>query len=841
MIWQKAAPGGGSAKVMAKSDRHGETGVRTKMGRWFGGLLNFIERKPTVAALDSWTIERRLTALVLALAVPLNILVVVVVWHVASAQQDYARNSLQYTARAVAQGVDAEVDKYIRLADALSRSPALVNGDIGTFEAEARAIFADSSDAYVVVGDLDGQLLLNLAATPGQKLPPRPSSAVAAQRLAASKRAPVVSSLRRGPIATDWVFSVELPVIRGGEVVRALGVVVKPQGFVRLLNAQSMPANWLAGIIDQEGRFIARVPGNDRLFGALASNGFRASRGKEGVSEILSLEAKPIVQANAVASLSGWTVGIAIHTDELLSTALGAMAWAAGAGVLVSTLSLILAALIARRITQPIKSLHFGAQSLLRGDMADIDPKSPEISEVWDSLRQVAAERRRAEAARRESEERSQEALRRINADLETRVRQEVEARELAQAKLLQSEKLAALGQLAGGVAHDFNNILQTMLAGASQVERRSTDPKIAKVARLLNEAAQRGASITRRLLSFARQGELRPEPVDVAATLNGLREMMMATISPNYELCLAVADDLPWALVDKGQLEAALVNLIINARDATPDGGAIEISAKLDGPPDPLCARDGARFVRFAVADHGTGMDEATVKRALEPFFTTKGSGAGTGLGLPMARSFAEQSGGALAVDSAPGRGTIVSLWIPVAAEAAFVGGAGRLPALTQSERRPAVLLVGDEDALRHMLAAELAEQGFQLVEAADGIEALRLLGENRAIDVLVTDLAMPGMNGVDLIREAQAVRPGLAAILITGNAMEAATAFMANAEGKKVGLVRKPIDSAGLAERIMGMVATSETGEPLQKERPGAPIACDRRDLMSSGRVDP
>jgi len=811
------------------------------MGRWFGGLLNFIERKPTIAALDTWTIERRLTALVLALAVPLNILVVVVVWHVASAQQDYARNSLQYTARAVAQGVDAEVDKYIRLAEALSRSPALVNGDIGTFEAEARAIFADSNDAYVVVGDLDGQLLLNLAATPGQKLPPRPPSAVAAQRLAASKRAPVVSSLRRGPIATDWVFSVELPVIRGGEVVRALGVVVKPQEFVRLLNAQAMPANWLAGIIDQEGRFIARVPGNDRLFGALASHGFRASRGKEGVSEILSLENKPIVQANAVASLSGWTVGIAVHTDELLSTALGAMAWAAGAGALVSTLSLILAALIARRITQPIKSLHFGAQSLLRGDMADIDPKSPEISEVWDSLRQVAAERRRAEAARRESEERSQEALRRINADLETRVRQEVEARELAQAKLLQSEKLAALGQLAGGVAHDFNNILQTVLAGASQVERRSTDPKIAKVARLLNEAAQRGASITRRLLSFARQGELRPEPVDVAATLNGLREMMTATIGPNYELCLAVADDLPWALVDKGQLEAALVNLIINARDATPDGGAIEISAKIGDPPDPFRARDGARFVRFSVADRGTGMDEATVKRALEPFFTTKGSGAGTGLGLPMARSFAEQSGGALAVDSAPGRGTIVSLWIPVADKAAFVGAAGQRPVVTPSERRPAVLLVDDEEALRHMLAAELAEQGFQLVEAADGIEALRLLGENRPIDVLVTDLAMPGMNGVDLIREAQAVRPGLPAILITGNAMEAATAFMANAAGKKVGLVRKPIDSAGLAERIMGMVATSETGEPLQKERPGAPIALDRRDLMRSGRVDP
>lgn len=778
------------------------------MLRWLGALLNRIESRPTVAAFDGWTIERRLAALVLTLAVPLNILVAVVIWHVSSAQQDAARNSLQYTARAVAQGVDAELDKYMRLAEALSRSPALVDGDLATFEAEARAIFAESSDAYVVVGDLDGKLLLNLAAPRGEALPPRTPSELAAQRLAAGKRTPVVSPLRKGRIANDWVFSVELPVVADGEVVRALGVVVKPRGFVRLLNAQSMPANWFAGIIDQDGRFIARVPGNDRYFGGLASDGFRASRGKEGAFEILSLERQAIVQANAVSGLSGWTVGIAISTEELRATALGAMAWAVAAGALVSALSIILAALIARRITQPIKTLHLGAQALLRGEMVEIDPKSPEIREVWDSLRQVAAERRLAEAQRRESEARSREALRRINAELETRVQTEVQARELAQAKLAQSEKLAALGQLAGGVAHDFNNILQTMVAGASQVARRSDDPGIAKVARLLTEAAHRGESITRRLLSFARQGELRPEAVDVAATLAGLCEMLAATIGPNYALRLDVADDLPRALVDKGQLEAALVNLVINARDATPGGGAIEISAKLDTPH----GRPGdAPFIRFSVADTGTGMDEATAARALEPFFTTKGPGAGTGLGLPMARSFAEQSGGALAVDSATGRGTIVSLWIPVASKSGGAHGANRRPPLPDGAGRPTILLVDDEDALRHVLAAELADHGFRVVEAANGAEALQRLGGALAIDVLVTDLTMPGTSGVELIQAAQAARPRLPALLITGNAIEAATAFLAEADGQTVGLVRKPIDSAGLADRIMAMLEKS------------------------------
>jgi CheY-like chemotaxis protein len=175
------------------------------------------------------------------------------------------------------------------------------------------------------------------------------------------------------------------------------------------------------------------------------------------------------------------------------------------------------------------------------------------------------------------------------------------------------------------------------------------------------------------------------------------------------------------------------------------------------------------------------------------------------------MARSFAEQSGGALAVDSAPGRGATVSLWIPVAPETGGAQGAERRPPLARRENGPAILLVDDEEALRHVLAAELADQGFRVVEAADGLEALRLLGGDLDINVLVTDLTMAGTNGVDLIRAAQAARPRLPALLITGNAVEAATSFLAESAPATVGLVRKPIDSAGLAERIMALLERS------------------------------
>ncbi|WP_159995615.1 sensor histidine kinase [Roseomonas sp. 18066] len=266
----------------------------------------------------------------------------------------------------------------------------------------------------------------------------------------------------------------------------------------------------------------------------------------------------------------------------------------------------------------------------------------------------------------------SQAELERLNQALEQRVRDEVAKREAAQARAAHAERMRALGQLASGIAHDMNNLLQTVQSGAAIIARAPDQPEqVAAVAEALSQAAERGTAVTSRLLSFARQAELRAEPVPPATLLEQTAEILRHSLGRRYACQVVPCPGLPSLLADRRQLETALLNLAINARDAMPDGGVIFLSAAAetvaDGAPHPagLAAGD---YLRLGVRDDGMGMDAETLARVTEPFFTTKPAEQGTGLGLSMAKGFAEQSGGGLALDSAPGEGTLVSLWLPAA-----------------------------------------------------------------------------------------------------------------------------------------------------------------------------
>jgi PAS domain S-box-containing protein len=403
----------------------------------------------------------------------------------------------------------------------------------------------------------------------------------------------------------------------------------------------------------------------------------------------------------------------------------------------------------------------------------------------------------------------TQDALRRLNQDLEERVRIEVSAREAAQRRAEHADRIQALGQLAGGIAHDFNNVLQAVAGGAALIARRPHDADgVSRLIRVISDAAARGASITRRMLLLARRGVLKAEPVEVPALLAGMREVFTYTLGAAIEVRMEVALGLPRLLADKAQLETALVNLGTNARDAMPDGGTLRLLAEQEivrqgvAAPHPAGLPAGT-YVRLSVGDDGTGMSSATLARVGEPFFTTKDVGKGTGLGLPMVKGFADQSGGAFAIESVVGVGTTATLWLPIVAD-----DVRARPGTVVVDARPRltgrILLVDDDTLVRDTLTEQLEELGHKVLAASCGTDALAILRAREAVDLMITDLLMPGMNGLTLIREAQGLRPSLPAILLTGYAGDATTLEKGGTARNSYLLMRKPATSAVLSARV-------------------------------------
>jgi PAS domain S-box-containing protein len=338
---------------------------------------------------------------------------------------------------------------------------------------------------------------------------------------------------------------------------------------------------------------------------------------------------------------------------------------------------------------------------------------------------------------------------------------------------LLHTQKIEAIGKLTGGVAHDFNNLL-TVVLGSLDLLRRYVPKDDPRITRLLDNAvqgAQRGATLTQRMLAFARRQELDRQPVDLVELIRGMRDLVQRSLGPHIAIETRFPLSLANVMADPQQLETALLNLAINARDAMPAGGILTIAARNETTVGDADVPAG-RYVRLALTDTGEGMDAETLSRATEPFFTTKGTGKGTGLGLSMVHGMVEQLGGRFVLKSRPGEGTTVELWLPVAEQPATDAGAEEA-APPAPQRRPLTVLAVDDDAL--VLAntrAMLEDLGHTVVVAFSGEQALEQLGNMPAIDLLITDHAMPKMTGVDLAKEVARRRPGLPIILATGYA---------------------------------------------------------------------
>jgi signal transduction histidine kinase len=420
----------------------------------------------------------------------------------------------------------------------------------------------------------------------------------------------------------------------------------------------------------------------------------------------------------------------------------------------------------------------------------------------------------------RRVEERTAE-LAQANADLEQRVEERTREREAALAQVHEMQKVESLGQLTGGVAHDFNNLLMAVLGNLGLVSKYTADnPKITRLVDAAIRAAERGANLTKRMLAFARRQELKPEIVNVPKLVGAMVEMLRHSLGPEIEIVTEFRGEQLTTRVDPNQLELALLNLALNARDAMPDGGKLVIAAR----PESIGASDvpglaAGDYLCISERDTGAGMDDATMARAAEPFFTTKGAGAGTGLGLSMVDGLVAQSGGAMRIKSRPGSGTTIELWLPI-----WQGAEAKADETRRKRRstRPSaynVLVVEDDEMVAAGTTAMLEDLGHVVIEVNSAAAALEILGANTDIDIVVTDHAMPGMSGSELACRIRDLWPDLPFVLATGYA------DLPNGFDSQLPRLSKPYKQQELADLIAALGADyRQKAACLLREQPAA-----------------
>lgn len=866
-------------------------------------------------------IRTYLLLLVLAGAAPFIVLSGILVQRTAASQIDGFGRDVVAVARALSLAVDGRVAPLLAALDTLARDPTLGSGDVAAFRPEL-VDAARLLGNILLLSDADGRELLNSSLPDGAPLPRRATSDHISRIVAGGVAA--VSGAHRSSDGSRLVATVDVPVriaggLDGSPRSLVLSAVIELSSIDDIVRRQRLPAGWLGGVIDRDGRLLQRTLDNAASLGQRAGADWIRQLGPtEGWIHNRKIEGAWNHTGFVTSAVTGWTVGVGVPDEIVRAPLRGVLLSLLALGTGLTAISVGLAIMLARRIARPVAAL-----ARLGAETPEATPRGiREVDEVAAALSASIATRRAAEAALRESEaelraatelsplrpwtadpegrllsvsdrvgnatgrppeerlgdgwanvvhpadrpamvaawaqsvatgqpfdhefrlkmadgswrwcrsratprradggtilrwygatedvhdRREAEAgLRRLTETLEARVAEEVAAREMARAQLAQAQRMQALGQLASGIAHDFNNVLQAVSGGMALILRRPEDtPRVARLAAMAAEAVARGAAVTGRLLSFARRGELSPGAIDAERLLRNMAEVLTPTLGAGISVEVATEAGMPALLADQGQLETVLINVAINARDAMPLGGVLRLSAALDRVgPEVSAALAPGDYIRIEAADTGQGMDEVTLSRASEPFFTTKPVGQGTGLGLAMARGFAEQSGGALQIESSPGLGTVVRLWLP--ATMAQIAAAPP-PPVEPMPGRARVLLVDDDAAVRATVAEQLEEHGYTVVSAPDALAGLALLAEDADVALLVSDLTMPGMDGVTLIQAAQRHRPGLPAILMTGYAGGGAALAMRHAVEGPFSLLQKPVTATQLADRIAALL---------------------------------
>ena len=698
-------------------------------------------------------IRSRLLLLVLAALIPALLVTALGVAYIYREEQDFSRASVMEAARALGLALERDLGRRASILRTLALSPALRSGELKRFYSYAGEVAKESGGA-IILSDLQGKQLANTRLPLGAPLPPMlPIEREARARL--GNEVTIVSELYLPPAGLGpHSFAVQHPVRNDGKVVAFLTMASYAAEIQELLAAQRLPAGWNATLVDGRGVVVARNLEAEKYIGKPVRDELRAAMTArtEGFHEGTSLGG---VRATAFFSRvpgTDWSVLIGVPQKALSGASTRAAALMTALSALVLALSLAAAWFVARRISRPVESLREAAHALGAGQPARVRATGTEELDAVGEAMGAASEKMRG-----------------ATAELERRVAEAVASYEQSQRALVQAQKLEALGRLTGGIAHDFNNVLQTLTAGLEMLKLRASEEQRTMVLRC-QRAVARGIELARQLMAFGRVQELRAQTIETGVRLGDARQLFSGALPADIRLEYRLEPHLWPVMVDPSQLELALLNLVINARDAMPNGGRLVLSARNEV----IAARadlEPGEYVVIEVSDSGEGMSEDVMARALDPFYTTKGVGKGSGMGLPQAYGFARQNGGTLTLESGRGNGTTVRIYLPRSHEQLIDDGGpvGQPPARPTGHGR--VLLVEDDEEVRDTVSVALRAAGFEINTARTGDEALLRLQTGERYDAVFTDVVMPGaLSGIELAAEIRRRYPRVGVVVATG-----------------------------------------------------------------------
>ncbi|NUZ05529.1 response regulator [Piscinibacter koreensis] len=683
---------------------------------------------------------------------------------------------LRDTTRALSLVIERELARRETIARMLSESPYLdaapnlAPADLANFYAQAQRA-TQGIDGWIVLSTPDQQLI-NSRRPLGEPLPQRVPGQPPLYPFATDK--PLLSGLATGRINGELAASMQVPVIRNGSAPLNVGLTVRPAEMQRLIDEQKLPAGWNAAIIDSTGLIVARRPDPQRWVGLPSSNNLqsRMKASASGFFESVTLEGVPSMAFFSKSTIYGWAFVISVPRAAYgnnLRRSLGETA----AGALLLILAAIGGAVfVARRISRPIYRLRDQARRVEAGEVVEAEKTGlAEADTVSAALAQAS------------------QAIARSRIELEEKVTAATNLTRDAQKQLSQSQRLEALGQLTGGVAHDVNNLLAVIDNSAYVLERRPPGSDNSAQWAAIARAIDVGRRLTGHLLRFARWNVVRPEVINLATFLPSLSEILKTALGSMIKVSMRVEPSTRTIQADPSELELALINLAVNSRDAMPDGGEFIVVARNATDEEAKGLAPG-QYVVIAVSDTGSGIAPEIRDRVFDPFFTTKGLGQGTGLGLSQIHGFCTQAGGTARILASSPAGTTILLLLPVSgAEPSAAEPSDNAPEGAEVPQNRELLLVEDNAELGQATETLLTLFGYAVTRASSAEEAIELIdaGDKR-FDLVLSDVVMPGgMNGISFARYLQANVPGLPIILITGYA-----ARIQDAHGFEV--LRKP-----------------------------------------------